>query len=402
MTINDREVYLETLVDIRERKQAQIELQRLSTAIEQSPETVMITALDGTIQYVNPAFTTITGYSREEVLGRDPNLLNSGCHNKAFFSNFWKTIATGNVWSGRFVNRRKNGELYTEEGTVSPVRNTFGAIIGYVATKRDITQELVKEDHLRQSQKMQAIGQLAGGIAHDFNNILQAILGFSEILLMRIEKENLNHRNVTEIQKAALRAADLTRQLLTFSRKQTGKTQTVNLNDTLSDSQSLIKMLAGEKIRCVFNLAPELQPVRIDPGQIMQIIMNLSANARDAMSGKGQLIFSTENSTFTPENLPATPNARPGQFICLSVIDIGKGMSQEVLNHLFEPFFTTKMVGEGTGLGLSVVYGIVQQSKGWIQVESETGKGTAFRIYLPVCELNSPADHEHKNPETLP
>lgn len=391
MVLNGREVYLETLLDIRERKRSQMELKRLSTAIEQSPEAVVITSPDGIIQYVNPAFEDITGYPREAILGKTPRILKSGRHDSLFYSNLWNTISSGKVWKGRFINRRKSGEIYTEEGTVSPVRNPAGQIVGYVAIKRDITEELSKEAQLQQSQKMQAIGQLAGGIAHDFNNILQAILGFSEILLARIDADSMSHNHVVEIQKAALRAADLTRQLLTFSRKQTAKVEPLNLNAVLDDAKTLVKMLVGEKIHCVFELDPDLQPVLADRGQITQIIMNLSVNARHAMSGSGQMVFSTENTSYSNDDLLRMPHAKVGEFVCLSVADNGKGMNREVLDHLFEPFFTTKMVGEGTGLGLSVVYGIIQQHKGWIRVTSEPDKGTVFKIYLPILH-DSPSD----------
>jgi len=180
---------LGTYEDITDKKQAKAKLQRLSTAIEQSPEAVVITDPNGLIQYVNPAFETITGYSTEDALGKNPHILKSGEHPDVFYSNLWKTIRSGKIWEGRLVNKRKDGSLYTEEASISPVRDTSGEITGYVAIKRDITKELAQEEQLQNTQKMEAIGQLAGGIAHDFNNILQAILGFSELLMPSVEKE---------------------------------------------------------------------------------------------------------------------------------------------------------------------------------------------------------------------
>ena len=387
---------------IAEGKKDKAELQRLSTAIEQSPEAVVITSPDGTIQYVNPAFETITGYSRKEVLGKNPRFLKSGQHDDSFYSSLWKTIQTGNIWEGRFINKRKNGELYTEEASISPVRDSSGTITGYVAVKRDITEELSKEEQFRQSQKMEAIGQLAGGVAHDFNNILQAILGFSEILLSRLKAETVEFRNVAEIQKAAKRAAELTRQLLAFSRKQPVDKKRIHLNTAVYDSEVLIKLLLGDGINCALSLDPALQEVYADHGQITQIIMNLAVNARDAMPDGGLLTISTANVIFKPEDIAAIPEAKAGRFACLSVTDTGFGMNQEVREHLFEPFFTTKTVGQGTGLGLSVVYGIVKQNKGWIQVDSEDDRGSTFKIYLPLCETDSsPVSRPEKQPEKV-
>jgi PAS domain S-box-containing protein len=385
---------------IAEEKKDKAELQRLSTAIEQSPEAVVITSPDGTIQYVNPAFKNITGYSGEEALGKNPRFLKSGQHGEPFYSSLWKTIQNGNIWAGRFINKRKNGELYTEEASISPVRDPSGTITGYVAVKRDITEELSKEEQFRQSQKMEAIGQLAGGVAHDFNNILQAILGFSEILLSKLKTETVEHRNVTEIQKAAKRAAELTRQLLAFSRKQPVNKNRIHLNAAVYDSEVLIKLLLGDDIKCRLHLDPELQDVYADHGQITQIIMNLAVNARDAMPDGGSLIISTQNVAFEPKDIIAIPEAKAGRFACLSVADTGFGMDQKVKEHLFEPFFTTKIVGQGTGLGLSVVYGIVKQNKGWIQVDSEDGRGSNFKIYLPLCGADTaPVRRPEKPPE---
>ena len=381
---------------IEDQKLAETRLQRLSTAIEQSPEAVVITGPDGIIQYVNPAFETTTGWSREEAVGKNSSILKSGQHDAVFYSSLWKTISSGTVWTGRLINKRKNGELYTEEASISPVRDTLGAINGYVAVKRDITEELAQEEKFRQSQKMEAVGQLAGGIAHDFNNILQAILGFSEILLNRLNRESMEHRNAAEIQKAANRAAELTRQLLAFSRKQPVERKRIDLNAELRDEEVLLQILLGSKIPYYFEMAEDLHPIYADHSQITQIIMNLAVNARDAMPNGGRLTFATKNITFEPQAVTTIPEAEPGSFVCLSVTDTGCGMNREVRDHLFEPFFTTKAVGQGTGLGLAVVYGIVKQNKGWIHVYSEEGLGSTFKIYLPAFENDAPDAPENR------
>ncbi|MBM4152836.1 MAG: PAS domain S-box protein, partial [Kiritimatiellaceae bacterium] len=393
ITLKGRPVYLETVLDITERERADIALRRLSTAIHQSSETVLITDAQGLIQYVNPAFEAVTGYSSKEAIGQTPRILKSHQHSDAFYTNLWKTITAGHLWEGRFINKRKNGELYTEDVSISPVRDPAGTIIGYVAIKHDISEEILKEERFRQSQKMQAVGQLAGGIAHDFNNLLQAILGFSELLLLNMDEDSLEYRNVGEIQKAAHRAADLTHQLLAFSRKQPTNKQSIDLNSAILNARTLIQMTIGDSIQCQFKLDETLKPIHADLSQLSQILINLSINARDAMPSGGTLTFTTKNVTVKPEDTYANPSAQTGQFVCLSVADQGCGMSHYVKNHLFEPFFTTKGIGQGTGLGLSVVYGAVQQSHGWIQVESEEGQGTTFMIYLPLHESKDSGNH---------
>ncbi|MGE4490237.1 MAG: PAS domain S-box protein, partial [Kiritimatiellales bacterium] len=374
---------------IEDQKFIEAKLQRLSTAIEQSPEAIVITDTGGVIQYVNPAFEKISGYSKKEAISQTSHFLQSGRHDAAFYAALWHTISSGQIWQGRFINKHKNGQLYTEEASISPVRDLSGTISGYVAVKRDITEELQREELFQQSQKMEAVGQLAGGIAHDFNNILQAILGFSEILLDRLSKDSVEHRSVEEILKAARRAAQLTGQLLAFSRKQPTDRKDLQLNTVIQDSEVLLHMLLGEHMECVLELASDLAPVYADHNQLVQLIMNLSVNARDAMPNGGQLTIRTENLVFGEQDAALIQDAYPGAFVCMSVSDTGHGMNPEVKNHLIEPFFTTKEVGKGTGLGLAVVYGIVKQSKGWIQVFSEEGKGSTFRIGLPVSNTPS-------------
>jgi PAS domain S-box-containing protein len=393
-------VYLETVFDITERKKAEAELRRLSTAITQSPEAIVITDPKGSIEYVNPAFETITGYTREEAIGKNPRILKSGEHPCSFYAELWETIASGGTWQGRFVNKKKNGCRYDEEAVISPVTDASGAITNYVAVKRDITRELVHEDELRQAQKMDAIGQLAGGIAHDFNNILQGIMGFSEMLEMDLEPQSAEYASNQEIHKAAKRATQLTRQLLAFSRKQSSHLETMDLNSSVHDAQALLNILLGENYEIVMDLQDEVPPIYADPGQLTQIIMNLAVNARDAMPEGGRLTISTGSIEFSPEDIALVAEARAGNFVCLSVTDTGTGMDPQTKSRLFEPFFTTKAVGAGTGLGLSVVYGIVKQSRGWINIYSEKGKGSCFKIFFPEsAPLQSGSAEE---PQCLP
>ena len=316
--------------------------------------------------------------------------LKSGEHTAEFYTNIWATIAAGGIWEGRIINKHKNGSLYTEEATISPVRDAEGRIINYVAVKRDISNELIREEELRQAQKMDAVGQLASGVAHDFNNILQGIQGFSELLQMNLENDSLDYRNAAEIHKAAKRAAALTRQLLTFSRKQSSQPEETDLNHVVHDAEALMHILLGEAFVVVLELNERPLTVLADPGQLSQVIMNLSVNARDAMPGGGQLTISTRAATFSREDITGIPHARPGTFACLAVTDNGCGMNAEILDRIFDPFFTTKEVGSGTGLGLSVIYGIVNQCGGWVNVYSEKDLGTTFLVYLPLV---SPEDN---------
>ena len=232
---------------------------------------------------------------------------------------------------------------------------------------------------------MEAVGQLAGGIAHDFNNILQVILGFSQLLELTTEKNSEDDSYIQEIIQAAKRASTLTNQLLTFSRRDTVERQHITLNKTVRETEGLIRMLLGEQIELALDLSEELYPIQADQGQLTQVIMNLAVNARDAMENSGgRLGIATENQQLGPDDLSTASSAAPGTYVCLSITDTGSGMAPEILDRLFEPFFTTKEIGRGSGLGLSVVYGIVQQNNGLITVQSKLNKGSCFKIYFPA------------------
>ncbi len=373
-------------LDITEGKQAEAENARLRTAIEQSAETVVITDVHGTIQYVNPAFERITGYSRAEALGKKPSVLKSGQHPTSFYEHLWKTILGGEVWHGEVVNRRKDGRLYTEEMNIAPVRNPHGAITHFIATKQDVTARKELEEQFRQAQKMEAVGRLAGGVAHDFNNLLTIITGYSQMLLAGLEASSPLRAQVTEIQKAGERAAGLTQQLLAFSRRQVLNPQVLDLNQVIRDTSKMLRRLIGEDVECHTVLHPELWKVKVDAGQVGQILMNLGVNARDAMPEGGTLTIETSNVHLTEVYASTHAEITPGRYVVMAVSDSGMGMDHETQAHIFEPFFTTKAQGKGTGLGLATVYGIVKQSGGYIWIYSEPGKGATFKIYLPAVE----------------
>ena len=388
--------------EITALKQSQVELARLGSAIEQAAETVVITDIHGIIQYVNPAFSVVSGYSREEIIGQHTRLLKSGKQDEPFYQNLWTTISSGQVWTGRLVNRKKNGELYTEDATISPVYNHVGKLINFVAVKRDISREIEIEQQLAQSQKMELIGQLAGGVAHDFNNILQSMLGFTELAMMEDDLATLRRDFLPEIRRAGESAASLTRQLLAFSRRQVLEKKVVVLNELIERMGKMIRRVIGEDIQLDFHLHTEPGVVLVDPGQMEQVILNLVVNARDAMPQGGKLSITTSITTFSQDDLELHPEAIPGTFICLAVSDTGSGMTPEVRSHIFEPFFTTKGIGKGTGLGLATVFGIIKQHDGWISVYSEPGKGTEFHIYVPAHTNHARSDDSPPLPAAKP
>ena len=277
-----------------------------------------------------------------------------------------------------------DGRIHWVSASKAPIKDKEGHVVGLVGISRDITPEIELQQQLQQVYKMDAIGRLAGGVAHDFNNLLQAILGFTEILLAGVAEQDAQYGDLKQIERAAKRAADLTRQLLAFSRKQRVTPQVLNINHIISSTEKMLHRLMGEGIEIIQKLDPDVLSVRADPNQIEQIIVNLAVNARDSMPQGGRLIFSTDTFELKPADAEAIPEAIPGLFTRLSVSDTGTGISPDMLPHLFEPFFTSKAQGKGTGLGLSVIYGIVKQNGGWINVDSREGRGTTFNIFLPA------------------
>jgi len=369
--------------DITERKLGEESHARLATAVEQAAESIVITDIGGTIVYVNPAFEKNTGYTRAEILGRNPRVLKSGKHPAEFYSRMWAVLEHGESWSGRFTNRRKDGALFEEEATITPVRDASGQVINYVAVKRDVTREVQLEAQFRQSQKMEAIGQLAGGVAHDFNNILAVIQLQASQLKAETGLSSQQLEFASEIENAAQRAANLTRQLLLFGRKQSLQPHDVDLNEAITGIAKMLQRILGEQIHIQFKFASQPLMVHGDTGMLDQVLMNLAVNARDAMPKGGQLIVETTAVEIDEAKAAQTVQALPGSFVRVSVADTGCGIPPEILPRIFEPFFTTKDVGKGSGLGLATVFGIVQQHQGWINVYSEIGRGTTFRIYLP-------------------
>ncbi|MGQ9501689.1 MAG: ATP-binding protein [Anaerolineae bacterium] len=355
----------------------------LRVAIEQTTEGVIITDVQGTITYVNPAFESMSGYQKFEVIGRTPRMLQSGEHDAAFYRQLWETISAGKVWRGRFVNRRRDGTRYVVDATITPVRDADGHITHYVSLQRDVTREVQLEEQYHQSQKMEILGQLTAGIAHDFNNVLTAVNGYAELMQAQLSSDHPAHDMVLKLLRAGQRGADLARQLLVFSRKQANRPQVLNLNALIIEMEVMLQRAIGEHIQLSTRLAQDLWLIKADPAQIEQVIVNLVVNARDAMPHGGRLSIETTNVVLDEHYVSTYLEARPGDYVALTVNDTGVGMTPEVKLHLFEPFFTTKGRGKGTGLGLATVYSIVKQHGGSIWVYSEPGVGTTFKIYLP-------------------
>ncbi len=357
---------------------------QLSAAIEQAAESVVITDTGGYIVYTNPAYEQTSLYAKDEVLGR--NWLaqcRSEKHNDAFYTHIWTTLRAGNVWQGHMVSRKKDGSLFTEDTTVAPIRNEHGAIVNYVSVQRDITRELQLEEQYYQAQKMEAIGRLTGGIAHDFNNLLTAINGFVGILQSKLSADDPSRDVVDKIQSTGQRAVNLIDQLMAFSRKRGGNPQIINLNDVVMNIGSMLQPIIGRDVNLETRLLPDLWYIKIDPTQLEQVIVNLVVNARDAMPVGGQLTIVTTNVVLPKQDTNHRLGVEPGPYVRLLLQDTGSGMTDEVKARIFEPFFTTKAEGKGTGLGLATTFGIVERSGGHIKVESEVGRGTTFKIYLP-------------------
>jgi len=370
---------------ITERKEAEAQLKLQISALNAAANAIVVTNRHGKIEWVNPAFTKLTGYSAEEAIGGNPRVLKSSEHPPAFYSTMWATVLTGNVWHGELVNKRKDGRLYTEEMTITPIHGEDGQIAHFVAVKQDITERLQMEKRMLQAQKMEAIGTLAGGIAHDFNNMLAALFGYAYLLQQDTMGNPLAQESVAEILTAANRAKDLVQQILSFSRQREQKPQVIKLDTIVKEALKFLRASLPAHIKIEKELAVEVPAVLADPTQIYQVTMNLATNALHAMGEQpGRLLVRLDSVLPTEPLLQAHRELRPILYARLTVSDTGHGMDARTLERIFEPFFTTKPVGKGTGLGLAVVHGIVEAHKGIITVESQVGLGTTFTLYFPA------------------
>jgi PAS domain S-box-containing protein len=361
--------------EIRERD-------RLAAAVEQAAEAIVLAEPDGRITYVNPAFTQVTGYAAADVVGCESSTVGVGVPQSGHDGDVATALARGGAWSGMLTYRRADGSQVELDSVVSPMRDHSGAIVGTVTVGRDITRERLLEIQLGMARRLEVVGRLAGGIAHDFNNILTAIRGFGELATSETGSPKQLAGDLAEILRAADRASSLTQQLLAFSGRQVMQPQLLDVGEVVVELAPMLQRLIREDIHLV---TPPMTagPALVDRAQLEQVIVNLVINARDAMPDGGRLTVVASNVDLAADDTRADLHGSSGSCVQLIVSDTGSGMAREVLEHSFEPFFTTKAPGKGTGLGLSTVFGIVQQSRGWVHIWSEPGRGTTVGVYLP-------------------
>lgn len=366
---------------------SRIDFMALAAAADQVADAIIVTSVDGTIQYVNAAFERNSGYNRSEVIGQNLRILESGQYTEQFYREMWDTIRTGRIWSGRFINRRKDGTLFEEEATISPLRDDSNAITNYVAIKRDVSHEAQLEKQLRQAQKMEAIGTLAGGIAHDFNNILTAIIGYVELAQWDVNENNPVMQKLNKVLTASHRAKDLVRQILTFGRQNELERLPVQISLAVAEVLKLLQATLPETIEIRRKIGSKAHIVLADSTQIHQLLLNLTTNAAHAMEASGGVLeICTRAFLLNHTNFNEFPELIPGSYLEITVTDTGHGMNRSTLGRIFDPFFTTKEPTKGSGMGLAVVHGIVKRHKGAIRVHSELHHGSAFQILLPNLE----------------
>ncbi|HVY69339.1 MAG TPA: PAS domain S-box protein [Verrucomicrobiae bacterium] len=381
------------VIDVtRERlaeKERRIDMEKMAlqaAALEAAANSIVITDAKGRIQWVNRAFSVLTGYTSEEAVGLRPSILKSGRQDPAFYRDLWTQVAAGKVWHGELTNRRKDGTLYEEDMTISPVRNAAGAVSHFIAIKQDITEHRRMEKQFLQAQRMESIGLLAGGVAHDLNNVLTPIMAAIQLLraddLTSAERAPL----VDMLTTCCRRGADIVQQVLTFARGMKGDRVPTALRPLVDDMARVAQETFPRHITIQCKAPKSLWPIPCDPTQIHQIILNLAVNARDAMPHGGTLTFAAENVEITAPRQHLGCQLEPGPYVRLVVTDTGTGIPPEVLDRIFEPFFTTKAQGHGTGLGLSALLGIVRNHRGLVDVKTVLGKGTTFEIYLPAAK----------------
>jgi PAS domain S-box-containing protein len=374
----------------RRRDEEQLKLQ--AAALDSAANGILITDRDGLIEWVNQAFTEMTGYSRQEAVGRHISILESGKQGEDFYAGLWHTILDSRNWRGELVNRRRDGSEYIEEQSITSVRRADGEISHFIVIQQDVTERVraarEREDlqrQLQQAHKMEALGQLTGGIAHDFNNILGAIIGYTDLALERFAPggEGKLAEYLNQVYRAALRARDLIAQMLAYSRGGGSSTQVLPMEPVVREVIKMLRSAMPATMEFHTDFAPDTSMVSIDPVQLHQVIMNLCINARDAMEGHGRM----EVRIAPVRNLHAVcascHHPVEGDFVQLEIRDTGTGIAADVMPRLFEPYFTTKPVGSGTGMGLPVVHGILHEHGGHLLVETTPGEGSCFRLLLP-------------------
>ncbi len=382
-----RDAYLKLEKEIVERRHAEEELNHVMTAIHQASDCVVIVDLEGTIIYVNPAFLSMTEYVRDEVLRKPVSVLADRIDEQSVYRTVPGSLAAGEMWAGLVSGRKKDGGRFEAEVTVSPVRSAARSITSYVAVARDVTEERQLERQLRQAQKMEAIGTLAGGIAHDFNNIIAAIIGFAEMAMDDAAENTPIRRFLDQILRSGMRGRDLVRQILTFSRQTDTERKPVQVSLVVKEALKLLRASIPATIEIRQDIPADSGMTLADATEIHQVVINLVTNAAHAMTAKGGVLKVAVCDFHLDDEMEAPDGGMPPRaYLRLTVSDTGHGMERTTIDRIFDPFFTTKKKGEGTGLGLSVVQGIVKAHGGAITVESTVGRGTTFNVYLPRVE----------------
>ena len=360
----------------------------LQRALEAVPSAVVITDPAGTIEWVNPAFSAMTGYGPGEVVGKSTNLLKSGRQDDTFYQKLWETVSNGEAWSGELENRRKDGTTYWESMVIAPVLSESRSITQYVAIKRDITEQRFLEEQYTRAQRMESIGMLAGGLSHDLNNVLSPIMMGLELFKMRSTKQTDIDR-LEMLIKSAERGAGIVRQVLTFARGVDGERAPLNPVSLIKEVVSFLTETLPPGIEITTEYGENVRRVMADVTQIHQVLINLAVNARDAMPEGGELSMKVKETSIVKEVVTRSGlRLKPGNYVEFEIGDTGTGIPSEIVDRIFDPFFTTKPRGRGTGLGLSSVHGIVRGHEGAIDLNSVVGKGTQFHLYLPVCQLD--------------
>ncbi len=387
-------VLMTVMRDVTGRIQAETRTRRLAAAVEHTAEAIMISDHEARIEYVNPAFEKMTGYTLAEVAGELEGLLRSGCHNQEFFRGICDTVESNRIWTGEVIIRDKHGKLMTTERSVSPVITAGGKVSDHITVMRDVTEEKEMQEKMEHVQRLESLGVLAGGIAHDFNNILTAIMGNAALGKMKLEDTSPALAHLARIEKSSQRAAELCKQMLAYSGKGRFVVKAINLSDMVEDITKLLDVSIAKNVVLKFHLAENLPPVEADGAQLQQVIMNLVINASDAIGRKsGVISLSTGMMQADADYLGgayAADGIEPGRFVFLEVADTGCGMDERTQKKLFDPFFTTKFTGRG--LGMSAVLGIVRGHHGAIKVYSEEGQGTTFKVLLPASK-EAVSDH---------
>ncbi|MDF1544967.1 MAG: PAS domain S-box protein [bacterium] len=363
--------------DLTDRKAGELQDGLFRAVLDSVAEAVVITDVDGSIEYVNPAFVATTGFDSTAAIGANPRILNSGHHDEAFYSNMWTTIRSGKVWKGILVNKKADGTLYTEDETISPIFDSDGKISKFVAVKRDVTTEIESQRKLAQSEKLNAIGVLSAGIAHDFNNIMTTAVGYASFIESRLPDSDPNKKYLNLILHEIDRATSLARQLLTFSRQDDADVTEFELNQFLINERAMWSRLVGEKYDLQIVVEQSDIYVKMSANKLSQVLMNLVINARDAMPSGGEVVISSE-----------IVDVMSTKSVLLRCFNNGLGIPEEIIDKIFDPFYTTKETGKGTGLGLSLSRDLILSAGGRLYVESTEKDGVTFTVELPLATAN--------------